>query len=129
MDPKLGPICVPDNKRSYSKAMGNLIDNEARKIVAQSYQKTEQLLKDNADKLSKVNHPFATMQSRSAHSFSLFSIELQLAEALLERETLNYEDVVELIGEPKYSAATRKVEPVEFEESIKKLSSDDTKSV
>lgn len=52
----------------------------------------------------------------------------QLAEALLERETLNYDDVVALIGEPKYNAAKRVVDPVEYEDSIKKLSTNDTKT-
>lgn len=51
-----------------------------------------------------------------------------MAEALLERETLNYEDVVALIGEPKYEAAKRKVHPVEYEDSVKKLSTDDAES-
>lgn len=45
-----------------------------------------------------------------------------MAEALLERETLNYDDVVELIGPPTYDAAKRKIEPVEFEDSLKNLS-------
>lgn len=49
-----------------------------------------------------------------------------MAEALLVKETLNYDDVVALIGPPKYDAARRKIDPVEFEESIKSLS-DDTK--
>lgn len=48
---------------------------------------------------------------------------LQLAEALLERETLNYDDVVELIGPPSFDAAKRKIDPIEFEDSIKNLSS------
>lgn len=51
----------------------------------------------------------------------------QLAEALLVKETLNYDDVVALIGPPKYDAARRKIDPVEFEESIKTLS-DETKA-
>lgn len=48
------------------------------------------------------------------NSFNL----LQLAEALLEKETLNYDEVVELIGAPKYEAAKRKIDPIEFENSV-----------
>lgn len=44
---------------------------------------------------------------------------LQLAEALLEKETLNYDEVVELIGAPTYEAAKRKIDPIEFENSMK----------
>ena len=48
---------------------------------------------------------------------------LQLAEALLEKEKLNYDEVVELIGPPKYGAAKRKIDPLEFENSLGNLSS------
>lgn len=40
----------------------------------------------------------------------------QLAEALLERETLTYDDVEKLIGPPLYGKK-RLVEPAEFEKS------------
>lgn len=40
----------------------------------------------------------------------------QLAQALLEKETLTYEDVEILIGPPPYGKK-RLVEPAEFEES------------
>lgn len=43
-----------------------------------------------------------------------------MAESLLEKETLNYDDVVELIGLPSFEAAHRKIEPVEFEDSLNK---------
>lgn len=47
---------------------------------------------------------------------------MQLAEALLIRETLNYDEVVELIGPPLYDDAKRKIEPIEFEDSLNSLS-------
>lgn len=47
-------------------------------MVKHAYESTEQLLRDNRDKLEK------------------------LANALLERETLNYEDVKRLIGAPTF---------------------------
>lgn len=48
--------------------------------------------------------------------------KFQLAEALLERETLNYDQVVELIGPPAFADEKRKVEPIEFEETLSNLS-------
>jgi spastic paraplegia protein 7 len=48
-----------------------------------------------------------------------------LAETLLEKETLNYDEVVELIGPPLHAEARRKLEPVEFEDSINELSKPD----
>lgn len=44
--------------------------------------------------------------------------------ALLQRETLNYDEVVDLIGPPAFDVSRRKVEPVEFEQTLKNLSSD-----
>lgn len=53
----------------------------------------------------------------------MYSIyNFQLAEALLEKETLNYEEVVNLIGPPTYESAKRKIDPLEFEDSLKNLS-------
>lgn len=43
---------------------------------------------------------------------------LQLAETLLAKETLNYEDVERLIGPPPFGRK-RLIEPVEFEMSLK----------
>lgn len=51
----------------------------------------------------------------------------QLAEALLVKETLNYDEVVELIGPPLYEDAKKKIEPVEFEDSLNSLSKNDKK--
>jgi spastic paraplegia protein 7 len=50
-----------------------------------------------------------------------------LAQTLLEKETLNYDEVVELIGPPKYEASKRKIEPVEFEDSLRSLTQDEKK--
>lgn len=47
-----------------------------------------------------------------------------MAEALLEKETLNYDEVVALIGPPTHEAAKRKIDPIEFENSIKNISTD-----
>lgn len=50
----------------------------------------------------------------------------QLAEALLEKETLDYDEVVELIGPPPHDIGKRQVDSVEFEQSLKNLGSADT---
>ncbi|XP_001664033.2 paraplegin [Aedes aegypti] len=104
MSKTIGPISFSEESESdpyaakpYSKQMANLFDVEARRMITEAYEKTEQILRDNGDKLRT------------------------LAEALLEKETLNYDQVVELIGPPLYDDAKRKIEPVEFEDSLKKL--------
>ena len=61
-------------KKPYSKKLAHTIDLEARKMIAESYSRTEQILFNNVDKLEI------------------------LAQKLLEVETLNYNDVVALIG-------------------------------
>ncbi|CAO1312801.1 unnamed protein product [Diamesa tonsa] len=105
MNDNIGLMSFPDDngensgtEKPYSKHLQNLIDQEARQMVNNAYDITETILRDNVDKLHK------------------------LAEALLERETLNYDEVVELIGPPLHEEAKKKIEPVEFEDSLKSLS-------
>ncbi|XP_049811983.1 paraplegin [Schistocerca nitens] len=101
MSNTVGLISFPEDesreigRRPYSKRLAALIDDEVNKLVARAYSRTEQLLLENSDKLK------------------------QLAEALLKRETLNYDDVVELIGPPPHGKK-RLIGPVEFEMSISK---------
>lgn len=104
MNRAIGPLAFseendqnPYMEKPYSKALGNVIDREARRMITEAYERTEQILRENAEKLST------------------------LAEALLDKETLNYDQVVELIGPPAYDDAKRKIEPVEFEDSLTKL--------
>lgn len=111
MSEKIGPMYVPDepeqsynDEKPYSKALGDLIDLESRQIIQAAYFRAEEILKSNRDKLVK------------------------LAEALLKQETLNYDQVVELIGPPKYDAAKRKIDPIEFEQSLKNLSQSETET-
>lgn len=60
MNDKIGPIYVRDSEETggydkpFSKALEQMIDHEARNLIATAYQKTEQILKDNRDKLEKV---------------------------------------------------------------------------
>ncbi|XP_017137182.1 paraplegin [Drosophila miranda] len=107
----LGPIYIRDADESeggdsgggakpYSRAMETMIDNEARSVVTQAYQISEGILVKHRDKLDK------------------------LAEALLEKETLDYDDVVKLIGPPPHDPEKRQVESVEFEQSLQNLGND-----
>ncbi|XP_016949391.1 paraplegin [Drosophila biarmipes] len=113
MNETLGPIYVRDadetegggamgggGKKPFSRAMESMIDNEARHVVARAYQTTEGILALHRGKLEK------------------------LAEALLEKETLDYDQVVELIGPPPYDLGKRQVDGVEFEQSLKNLGRD-----
>lgn len=82
----LGPLSFPADeetqggvgKKPYSKKLKNTIDLQARMLVARAYEHTEKVLNENRDKLSLV------------------------AESLLTKETLNYTDIVKLIGPPPF---------------------------
>ncbi|XP_076286292.1 SPG7 matrix AAA peptidase subunit, paraplegin isoform X1 [Lasioglossum baleicum] len=95
MSPNVGLISFDEEatstkvKKLYSKRMANLMDVEVRKIVTEVYKATEKLLIDNDNKL-----------------------EL-LAEELLKKETLTYDDLVKLLGPPPHGKK-RLVEPAEF---------------
>ena len=62
-------------KKPYSKKLASTMDLEARQLIGVAYKRTEQVLLEHKDKLE------------------------MLAQKLLEVETLNYDDVVALIGE------------------------------
>ncbi|XP_033340162.2 SPG7 matrix AAA peptidase subunit, paraplegin [Megalopta genalis] len=78
-----------NTKKMYSKKLANLMDAEVRRIIGEAVKVTEKLLMDNEDKLKL------------------------LAEELLKKETLTYEDVEKLLGPPPYGKK-RLVEPAEF---------------
>uniref|UniRef100_A0A7E4V066 AAA domain-containing protein n=1 Tax=Panagrellus redivivus TaxID=6233 RepID=A0A7E4V066_PANRE len=65
-------------KKPFSNQFKQVMDNEVSTLVAQAYWVTEELIRDNKDKLEVI------------------------AKALLERETLSYEDVKKLIGPPTH---------------------------
>ena len=81
-------------RRPFSKKLHATMDLEARTLIAEAYRVTEQLLKDNKENLQKM------------------------AEALLEKETLNYEDVELLLGAPPHGKK-HLVSPVDFENQLK----------
>ncbi|XP_060643888.2 mitochondrial inner membrane m-AAA protease component paraplegin isoform X1 [Anolis sagrei] len=85
MVPNVGYLSFPDaestpgiGRRPFSQGLQQIMDHEAKMLVAQAYRRTEKLLLDNRDKLR------------------------MLADALLEKEVINYEDIVDLIGPPPH---------------------------
>ena len=117
-----GPLSYPETeekeigRRPYSKKLAAVIDEEARFLVARAYKKTEALLLENKDKLVKVS----IAKRKGFFSWILLvrnarpACLAQVAEALLTREVLNYQDMEELIGPPRYPKK-RLVEPIQFE--------------
>lgn len=63
MSEGLGPISFPEEdrhsrevgRRPYSKRLSNVIDEEARGIIARAYKRTESLLIQHRDMLEKVS--------------------------------------------------------------------------
>lgn len=71
MNERIGPMYVPDEAeqnysgdKPYSKALGNIIDQEVNKVVSDAYKKTEAILIENRDKLTKVRPLQALSLSR-----------------------------------------------------------------
>ncbi|KAL3093217.1 hypothetical protein niasHT_022667 [Heterodera trifolii] len=77
-EPGVDPQSVQFQPKPYSKKLGNIIDQEVSRLVSDAYFVTEKLLRENRNMLE------------------------MLARALLERETLSYDDVKKLIGPPKF---------------------------
>ncbi|XP_066100150.1 mitochondrial inner membrane m-AAA protease component paraplegin isoform X2 [Saccopteryx bilineata] len=86
MAPSIGPVSFPEaqeglagiGRRPFSQGLQQMMDHEARLLVAKAYRHTEKVLQDNLDKLQA------------------------LANALLEKEVINYEDIEALIGPPPH---------------------------
>lgn len=144
MNERIGPMYVPDEQeenytgeKPYSHVLGSIVDIESRKLVQSTYLKAEEVLKTNRDKLIKVclhkgddtARSFLDMRPAKAASMPSLTLRetlnrcllLQMAEALLEKETLNYDEVVALIGPPTFESAKRKIDPIEFENSMKNI--------
>ena len=64
--------------KPYSKRLAATMDIEARNLISEAYQMTEQCLTEHKDKLEA------------------------LAQLLLQKETLNYADVEALLGPPPF---------------------------
>ncbi|XP_071973538.1 mitochondrial inner membrane m-AAA protease component paraplegin [Engystomops pustulosus] len=83
MVPSIGQVSFPDSstgigRRPFSQGLQEMMDYEAQQLVATAYKRTEKLLLQNKDKLQ------------------------ELANALLEREVINYNDIEALIGPPPH---------------------------
>ncbi|XP_039866581.1 paraplegin [Simochromis diagramma] len=65
-------------RRPFSQGLQQQMDHEAKIMIARAYRQTEKLLLDNRDKLTL------------------------LANALLEREVVNYDDIEALLGPPPH---------------------------
>uniref|UniRef100_A0A452S4S3 Mitochondrial inner membrane m-AAA protease component paraplegin n=1 Tax=Ursus americanus TaxID=9643 RepID=A0A452S4S3_URSAM len=86
MAPSVGPVSFPEaqegltgvGRRPFSQGLQQMMDHEAKLLVAQAYRHTEKVLLENLDKLQA------------------------LANALLEKEVINYEDIEALIGPPPH---------------------------
>jgi cell division protease FtsH len=96
MSEKLGPLSFGKKEeeiflgreiaqhRDYSEETARKIDQEVDNLVSKNYQKTYKLISDNLDTLNK------------------------LAKALLEKETLNGNEIEEIVGKKKRKRQTRK---------------------
>uniref|UniRef100_A0A8C9XUE6 SPG7 matrix AAA peptidase subunit, paraplegin n=1 Tax=Sander lucioperca TaxID=283035 RepID=A0A8C9XUE6_SANLU len=81
----VGQVSFPDKepqggigRRPFSQGLQQQMDHEAKMLIARAYRHTEKLLQDNRDKLTL------------------------LANALLEREVVNYSDIEALLGPPPH---------------------------
>uniref|UniRef100_A0A673GHB9 Mitochondrial inner membrane m-AAA protease component paraplegin n=1 Tax=Sinocyclocheilus rhinocerous TaxID=307959 RepID=A0A673GHB9_9TELE len=79
----VGQVSFPDSedqggigRRPFSQGLQQQMDHEAKMLIAKAYRHTEKLLLDNRDKL------------------------ILLANNLLEREVVNYDDIETLLGPP-----------------------------
>lgn len=75
MNEIIGPMYVPDEPeqsytgdKPYSKALGNIIDEEARRMVQDAYKKSEQILKDNSGKLKSVSFLLYFLNLKKNHN-------------------------------------------------------------
>lgn len=87
MNDKVGQLAFPKEdtggfpaERPYSDATADMMDHEARKMSGEAYTRTIDLIKE-------MNHQVKAV-----------------AERLLEKETINHEDLVELLGPRPHSA-------------------------
>uniref|UniRef100_A0AAR2KV53 Mitochondrial inner membrane m-AAA protease component paraplegin n=1 Tax=Pygocentrus nattereri TaxID=42514 RepID=A0AAR2KV53_PYGNA len=85
MVPSVGQVSFPETeeqgavgRRPFSQGLQQQMDHEAKMLIARAYRHTEKLLLDNRDKL------------------------IMLANALLEREVVNYDDIEALLGPPPH---------------------------
>merc|ERR1711871_978008 len=87
MSERIGNVSFPPSEnqmefdKPYSESLAQIMDEEARKIVDDAYERTKALLVERKEELIGV------------------------AEKLLEKETLNQDDVVSIVGERPFDSA------------------------
>ncbi|XP_050360654.1 paraplegin [Nymphalis io] len=100
MSPIVGLVSFPDQKdrgkSPFSRSLKNLIDMESKKLIAKAYYRTEEVLRQNQDKLK------------------------MLAEELIKKETLNFKDVERILGPPPFPRK-KFIDPVEFENNLRSM--------
>lgn len=105
MSPVLGPVAYGEssdhqvflgrdlnNQRNYSEDVASEIDKEVRKYIEEAYEACRKLLEDNIDKLHAI------------------------AEALIEKETLDGDELQEILGDGEFNV-TRKGLPPEDDDN------------
>lgn len=97
------PDSTTGRTKPYSKSLGNLIDAEASRLIAESSKRTKELLSKNRDKLELV------------------------AEELLKREVLTYKDIEKLIGPPPFGKK-QLVDPTDLDTLLELENSQDPES-
>ena len=97
MSERVGPIAFPSESQNiekpYSEATGQIIDEEARRIAEECYEKVIKLLTEKKDLIELV------------------------ALRLLEKEVLRREDMIELLGPRPYAEKTTYEEMLEQPEA------------
>lgn len=84
---KIGNVSFPPSDgqmefdKPYSDSLAQIMDEEARKLVDEAYERTKALLTERSDELIGV------------------------AEKLLERETINQDDIISIVGERPFDSA------------------------
>ncbi|XP_015379016.1 PREDICTED: paraplegin [Diuraphis noxia] len=107
MNDNVGLLSFPEDTknslRPYSNKLAALMETEVSRLVSDAYFKTEKLLKENYNKLELI------------------------AEELLKKESINYEEMVKLIGPPP-NGEKRAVEMYEFNSPVDKKNTNSSKN-
>ncbi|KAK3746774.1 hypothetical protein QZH41_013598, partial [Actinostola sp. cb2023] len=110
MNNRVGNISFPVKKSSefgkkpYSDQLALVIDEEVRLLVGRAFKTTQEILNKNHGKLLKVSASHGCVRNYCIY-------QERLAEELLNKEVLNYDDIVALIGDCPYGDKRRRIDP------------------